>query len=422
MTRFFLLLAFMGASLLPLMAQTTHNISLGSSYVQGQYYNLSNDNTSSLDHANWDIAFSVYGNTDAGIFINEGSSFSGTPPTLYVVPNKVFSDNITTSDFGNTLSNPEEAWSTGAFNTTKVAGDWMDYGWGSYDMTSHEVLGTRLYVLEWGNGTYKKMTIDRLVSGVYHFRYADLDGSNLQQRSVDKSTYPNQTLAYFSFATNTASSAEPAGGWDFLFTRYETTLYSTGTPTPYTVGGILINQGVEAVLADGIDPVTVDIANYTTHADSLTLVGHDWKSFDFSTGWSVDNDRVYFVKTANDQLYKVEFIDFQGSSSGIATFQKTYLGVWNNLQKRPNSLVTQLGTYPNPATTEINVTFSLSRSLEGAELSLCNTLGQVVHQQLLQTQTGLNGLVVPTNHLPRGTYFLTLQAQDEVLTTAVIIQ
>lgn len=422
MTRILLLLPFIGAVLTSLTAQTTHNISMGSSYAQGQYYNLSNDNTSSIDHANWDIAFSVYGNTDAGVFINEGSSFSGTPPTLYVVPNKVFADNITTSDFGSTLSNPEEAWSTGAFNTTKVAGNWADYGWGSYNMTNHQVIGTRLYVVQIGSSTYKKMTIDSLANGVYHFRYADLDGSNLQQHSVDKSTYPNQTLAYFSFATNSASSAEPAGGWDFLLTRYETTLYSTGTPTPYTVGGILINQGVEAVLADGINPTTVDIANYTTHADSLTVVGHDWKSFSLSTGWSVDNDRVYFVKTANDELYKIEFIDFQGSSSGIATFQKTYLGMWTSIERTPNSFITQLSTFPNPATTEINLTFSLNRSLEGAQLRLCNALGQVVYEQTMDTQAGLNGAVIAVDHLSKGTYFLTLQVEDDLQTTAVIIQ
>lgn len=421
MTRIILLL-FLVTTLSTLCAQTTHNISLGASYSQGEYYQLSTDNTSSVDHANWDIAFSVYSATGGAIFINEGSSFSGTPPTLYVVPNKNFSDNITAANLGNVLSNPEESWSTGAFNTTKVAGDWADYGWGSYNRTTHQIVGTRLYVVEWSNGTRKKIMIDSLASGTYHFRYANLDGTGLQQGSVTKSTFPNQTLAYFSFATNTTTSAEPTGGWDFLFTRYSTNLYTTSPPTPYTVGGILINQGVEAVLADGINPTTVVNTNYTLTADSLTIIGHDWKSFDFSTGWGVDNDRVYFVKSADSNLYKIEFIDFQGSSSGIATFQKTYLGVWNSLHKTPNSVVAHLGTFPNPATTQLNITFSLQQTLDNASLRLCNTLGQVVHEQTIQAQAGLNGLVISVDNFPRGTYFLTLEVANEISTTAVILR
>lgn len=421
MTHLYLSLLLTGATLTSLVAQTTHSISLGANYAQGEYYQLATNATSRVAHANWDIAFSVYGTTDAGIFINEGSSFSGTPPTLYVVPNKNFTDNITTSDLGAILVNPEKSWSTGAFNTTQTANG-LDYGWGSYHMTHHKILGTRLYVIELGNGTYKKITIDSLVNGVYHFQTANLDGSSLHHHSIDKSTFPNQTLAYFSFATNSVSSVEPAGGWDFLFTRYQTTLYSSGVATPYTVGGILLNQGVEAVVADGINPATVDINNYTLGMDSLTIIGHDWKSFDFSAGWSVEQDRIYFVKTADEQLYKIEFIDFQGSSSGIATFQKTYLGVWNSLQKTPQQLVSQLGAFPNPATTELNVTFSLPQALEEVQLSLHNALGQAVYQQNISTQAGLNGRVIPVDQLPKGTYFLTLQAQQELITTPIIIQ
>lgn len=422
MAQFFLLFTFIMVSLNSIIAQSTHNISMGARYAQGEYYHLSSDTKSAIAHASWDIAFSVYGNRDAAIFINEGSAFGGTPPTLYIVPNKSFSDNITVSDLGNKLSNPEKDWSTGAFNTVKAAGNWVDYGWGSYNSTTHNILGTKVYVLEWSNGTRKKMTIDSLTRGVYYFRYADLDGSNLQQNSVDKSTFPNQTLAYFSFSNNTVSSGEPTVGWDFLFTRYKTIIYTTGTPTPYTVGGILINQGVEAVKADGINPSTVDVANYTTSADSLTIIGHDWKSYSFSSGWSVDNDRVYFVKTADSNLYKIQFIDFRGSSSGVATFQKTHLGAWTSLNKTPNSSVTHLGAFPNPATTQVNITYSLNQALEGGQLSLCNTLGQVVYEQSVETKTGLNGLVLSVDDLPRGSYFLTLEAKEELITTVIILQ
>ncbi len=422
MTKFVTTSLLLTAALYGVAAQTIHTISLGASYAKGEYYNLANDNKTALSHSDWDIAFSVYGTTDAAVFINEGSSFSGTAPTLYEIPNKTFSDNIQTSDLGGPLKNPETNWTTGAFNTPKIPGDWMDYGWGRYSMTNHQIQGTRLYAVQLGNGSYKKLTIDSLANGTYHFRYADFDGSNLQQHSIDKSTYTNQTLAYFSMATNTLRSAvEPAGGWDLLLTRYETRLYSTNPPTPYQVGGILLNQGVEAVVAKNINPATVDVDNYVLGADSLTLIGHDWKYYDFSAGWSVEPNRVYFVKTKSNELYQLEFIDFQGSSSGIATFQKTYLGVWTTVQKTPNSLVTQLGAFPNPAANYINVAFSLEQQLETVQLRLVSPLGQVVLEQTVETQVGLNGILLSVDDLPKGSYFLTLQVQKESITTTVVV-
>ncbi len=103
-----------------LFGQTTHNFSAGASYANSQYYNLTTDVTTSVSHSSWDIAFSVIGGIDAAIFINEAASFSGTAPKIYTIPNKIFSDNILTSDLGDELKNTEETWTEGAFNTIKV--------------------------------------------------------------------------------------------------------------------------------------------------------------------------------------------------------------------------------------------------------------------------------------------------------------
>lgn len=406
-----------------LYGQTTHNFSAGASYVNSQYYNLASDQTTDVSHTAWEIAFSVIGGTDAGIFINEGASYSGTAPKLYVIPNKVFSDNIVASDLGDELRNTEISWTEGAFNTIKIVSNWADYGWGIYNMSNHKVEGTALYALELANGTYKKLFIDELASGIYSFRYADFDGTNFQQKTIDKSAYPNQTLAYFSFATNNTVTVEPATAWDWVFTRYKTTLYSSGVATPYMVTGILTNENVQVALADGINPATVDAANYTTTADSLTTIGHDWKAYGFTNGWEVSTNRVYFVRTADSSLYKIQFVDFQGSSTGQGTFVKTYIGQWtavDNLQK--NSPLEQFQIFPNPTSDHVNITFSLEQGQEGMLVELRDVLGRLLVQKKIDAVSGLNALELNVSTFEAGNYILSLQSDRVLQSKSIIIR
>jgi hypothetical protein len=406
-----------------LYGQTTHSFSAGASYSNSQYYNLTTDATTDVSHSTWDIAFSVIGGTDAGIFINEAAAFSGIAPKVYHIPNKIFSDNILLADLGDELKNTEITWTEGAFNTLKVASNWADYGWGVYNLTNHEVEGTALYAIELGNGSYKKLFIDQLAGGIYSFRYADFDGTNLEQKTIDKSTYSNQTLAYFSFATNNTITVEPSAGWDWVFTRYETILSNAGAPMPYTVTGILTNENVEVALADGINPATVNAANYTTTADNLTMVGHDWKTYDFSTGWGVDADRVYFVKAIDNSLYKIQFVDFQGSSTGQGTFVKTYIGQWTsigNVQK--NSPLEQFQAFPNPASDYINITFSLDQAQEEMQVQLRDVLGRLLFETSINGVSGLNALELKVSNFETGNYILSLQSEQIFKSQSIILR
>lgn len=405
-------------------AQTTHNFETGASYSHGQYYQLSTDTKTNLSHTAWDIAFSVYAGTEAAIFINEGSASSSIAPKLYLVPGKNFSDNITVSDLGDQLRNDEKSWSDGAFNSIKVASNWADYGWGVYNMSSHRVEGIALYAIQLSNGTYQKLMIDTLKNATYHFRYADFDGSNLQQKNIQKSAFPNQTLAYFSFSTGATVNAEPTTGWDWLFTRYETTLDNAGTLIPYMVAGILTNRNVEAVMADGIDPSTVDAANYTTNSDSLTNLGHTWKTYDFTNGWLVDADRVYFIKTADSSLYKIQFVDFQGSANGQGTFIKTSLGKWTAIEKTEKyNALESFNAFPNPVSTSLSIVFSLEQPQEELSMQLVDMLGRMLFEQKVQsTNSGLNALEIDMSAFQSGSYILTLQSKDVFISKSISVK
>ncbi|MCP4441358.1 MAG: T9SS type A sorting domain-containing protein [Aureispira sp.] len=423
MKSLFFILTFSLLSLL-IHAQTIHNFSMGASYANGQYYNLKTGFITSVAHPSWDIAFSVYGFTDGGIFINEGSSYSSTAPKLYIIPNKNFNDVITSSDVGNQLRNDEMSWANGAFNSIRDTSSGFDYGWGAYNMNNHKIEASVLFAIELGNGSFKKLSIDTLTSGTYYFRYANFDGTDLKQKSIAKSAYPNQTLAYFSIANDSAVVAEPTTDWHWLFTRYEIdVLDSNGNPTPYTVGGILLNRKVEAVIVDGISPSTVDINNYTLTSDSLTIIGHTWKSYGFTTGWTVDTDRVYFVKTADSSLYKNQFIDFQGSSTGTGAFQKTLLGTSTAvIETEGYTALESFDLFPNPASDVANLVFSLEQAQESMQIQLVNIYGQTVLQKAIHGNSGLNGLEIYTQSLNTGSYTLILRSKDVFISKKVLIQ
>ena len=79
MNQKFLLTTFIiTSSIAALTAQTTQEISTGASYSKQSYVNLQNGTQNQVDNTTWDIAFTVYGVQDGGVFINE-SAVSSIP-------------------------------------------------------------------------------------------------------------------------------------------------------------------------------------------------------------------------------------------------------------------------------------------------------------------------------------------------------
>src|SRR5210317_3005 len=102
-------------------AQVIDHVSVGSSYSQQAYYNVSTGEVTQISNTDWDIAFSNLGETDGAIFINESAILSGTPLEIYEPTNYIWEDpiefdpNLHNED--SRLFNQEESWEEGAFNT-----------------------------------------------------------------------------------------------------------------------------------------------------------------------------------------------------------------------------------------------------------------------------------------------------------------
>jgi len=398
-------------------------VSLGPGYAQTVFYTLSTDTSISYAHTDWDIAFAVT-NREASVFVNEAVASSRSAPLpeveLYLATAADFASVDTT---GMTrIYNPEISWAAGAFNIVNDESNPFDLGWGLYNSTSNTVNTLRYFVLKLRSGVYKKLEIQSLAGGVYTFRHADMDGSNEVSQTVDKANYPGKSLAYYSVEQDTLMDLEPAK-WDMMFTRYYTPLDDgNGGLLDYMVTGVLTNVGVEVAQADGIDPMNVNYMDYdTSYSSMLTTIGHDWKEFDLNSfQWTLPSDRVYFVKNADNELYKIQFLDFEGSSTGIATFEQTFETNVTSIEEE-FSYLDSYAIYPNPASDQLNIAFELNQSIREGNIEIYNQLGQVVFSQNINIQAGLNVKTLALN-LDAGIYHVALKVKGDLITKTLMVK
>ena len=394
-------------------AQTTTNeISAGPGYVESAYYKFADGSSQQVPHDAWDIAFSNLGTAQAGIFFNESTASSmGQPTTPIEAYDPIvfdFSENIDPSTLTEELRiyNPETTWAEGAFNTMRDTGNSLDYGWGAFNPVSSKITGSRVFVLKLRNGQYRKIMFDEYDGTTYTFRIANLNGSNEEAKTVNTTFNNGSPVVYFSF-TNGTNVTTPTG-WDMVFCRYVTFLFDGTGYLPYFVTGILVNDGMLTAKATGVDPFNVDYQDYLDSLkNDIHVIGHDWKAFS-GTAWSVADDVAYFVKTKDNKLYKVVFVGFEGSFTGTAIFEQTYLGELTSTSDLPAGIGEVLA-YPNPVVDRLSISFS-SETASTAQLRLSDATGRIVWSGVASIQTGLN--VLEINNLPAlplGDYFLNVQ-------------
>jgi len=389
-------------------------VSYGPGYSQQLFYSLSSQESVSLDDAAWDIAFTAQGLQDAGIFLNEAASSdeNDAPLELYLVPGKSYEEVISEDDLGGRLYNDEQSWQYGAFNAMRSENNPLDYGWGTYDPSAMAVEGTQLFALKLRDGSFRKLEISALNGTAYEVRHAAFDGSGELSFSVDKSNHEDTGLVFYSLTANEVVAEVPAtGDWDLLFTRYTTPLDDgQGNILDYLLTGTLSGLGVEVAQADGIDPATVEFDAYRDSLQSaLDIIGYDWKSFDLNTfSWSLPLDRVYFVKTSEGQVYKLQFVDFEGSSTGVAVFEQTDLGITNSIET--SAIVNDFTLFPNPVRDIATIGLTLEQATR-ARLQLFSTSGQTVWSAEAQFPAGFQVKELNLRHLPGGTYYLSVQPQ-----------
>ena len=398
----------------------TVNLSMGPSYQNQVFFNLTNENTKSHLANQWDIAFYRNSTMDMGIKVNDAKDIkvyqvSAIPSAYDTV------DLSQKSTWGESLYNPDITTKIqeGAFDkATLLPQGYFNFGWGSYDMVTHKVIGKVTFVLEYGDGSYYKFFINEFYGG-YTFKYAKWNGSSWEasQTKTVANGSDDAFFNYFSFDTGEkVNNIEPTkNDWNFMLTRYYTFYNNI---MMYRMSGIIQNPNLKVAKKQ---PETQASSTYSTpaqtdYSDMITSIGHSWKP---TSG--IYPDVVYYLKDANN-YYRLYFTENGGATTGNVSFKykniTSELGV-TNLGKKAS-----FGVYPNPITNKkATILFDVNENANNnARAEIFDLSGKKVFETKLSKQNGLQQHDLNLSQLNTGTYLLKITYAGISETKKIIIK
>ncbi len=384
------------------------------SYTDEVYWSLPSGNAGSFPINGWELAFRL-GLQTSSIFINSANGVS-----LFHVPNTDTSGWATFDTTGITswkeLFNSDTSWEYGAFDISSTG--FPDFSWGDYDLNTHIVTGDSLYIIKLNSSTYKKLWIVKKDFGNWTLRYANLDNTEDVTVTINGADFPNKNFAYYSITNSQTLNSEPDNSaWDLLFTRYLTLLPPDNTP--YLVSGVLTNVGVETAEARPVDLSTVDLSNYTdSFTSNISEIGYDWKYFDMTNQYFVEDSLCYFVKSVNSDIYKIVFKSFEGSSTGNISWEQSFLLTSiSPLQQQLESA----SVFPNPVNNHLNLIFYAKESLENVNVDVYNVDGKSVMHTMINAQRGLNQRQLTLPALINGVYLVKISTVNDGINLKMVV-
>jgi hypothetical protein len=386
------------------------SVIMGAGYTNEIYYSMANGPVLTSPRNTWDIAFRTR-ILSSSILINDGKSV-----VLYTYPKSDtagWNSVDTTGLFEWTpMYNDPNDWENGAFSRNATGG--FDFGWGIYDQGTHYLTGDSLFVIKLRDGSFRKLWIQQKKSGenIYYFRYADIDGLNEFNDTLNCKTYTSRDFIGFSMTTNDVVDFQAEKlTWDILFTKYMS-VQPNGEPYPVT--GVVENDGV---IAQKYKHVTTFFTGYNPYTwdSTRSVIGYDWKSFD-GTAYVIVDSLVCFVKNKPGEVYKLVFTGFEGSSTGKITFWKTKLSGVGINEKHDNTADVQV--YPNPLRDKMTVYF-LESSSQVRKLTLKDLSGRTVMQQNVSGSESRWSMEMTS--LNPGIYLLQVTSGDQSVIKKVII-
>ena len=382
------------------------DISMGAGYENMLFYSLENGLVAEAPMDGWDISFDVR-SMGSSIRINGGMGHS-----LYYYGtldewDTVSLDNL---DMSNQLRNKHNSWSLGAFTQFNDPDNDFDLGWGIYDIITHIVTGDKVFVLMLPTGEYKKIAIISLASGVYTFKYANLNGENEYEIEIVKNDFSGKLQAYYNLSSNQILDYEPEESWDFLFTRYVEDL---GDEYYYGVTGVLNRHTIGSYQADNLfDPFVDQTYDENLLNDSVNCIGYDWKEYSMGSGYSVVDDRCYFVYDDLGMTWRVVFTGFEGMSSGNIQLGKIKLESSSINDLENNSLT----IYPNPASQHDQIQIKNISEMESIKVISSN--GKTLFHQDISGST--SKIYLP--QLESGLYLIEYVIQNKTKVDKFVVQ
>ena len=375
-------------------------------YVNEVYYQFTSYNAVAVARDVRDISF----NTDpesGSVLINDGNN-----AILWAYPYDDINgwaavDTFDLYTWPQMFNDPDD-WDNGAFNRNSTG--YPDYGWGVYDAGTQIITGDSIFIMQLPDGSFKKVWIveKNTLENTWLVRFANLDGSDAQEVALDGDNYITKDMFGLDMQINLPVDYQPVkGSWDILFTKYMA-MHSTGVPVVVT--GVLSNPAAEAKKFYPVDP---DFNDWETGpwSDSRSTVGWDWKWFDLSAMmYSIEDSMIFYVKDLDDNVYRLVFTAFEGTSTGVIEF-----GIALVLNAAINDVVKanlEISLWPNPATDIINI--GIERQQSGNEmfsLSIVDMTGRLIRSK--QVSSNQNHTTWNIQDLPRGAYLLVVNTGND---------
>lgn len=393
-------------------------VSTSAGYANQVWYSLVNDEVKSTSKDNWDLAFEIKG------FYS--SILANTQKTGLKVYQSPFSfgewSSFDTSGYASwtALHNSDTAWELGALNRSGVFNT-ADMGWGEYDPNTHAIVGTRLFLLVNSNNEFYKLGINSLVSGTYKFTYMNIDQSDSNTFSFKKSDYSNSQFAYFDMSSKTIFEREPdAAEWDLTFTKYIYNNYPDGNGgfIQYPVTGVLSNKKIEIAEVKNVNVNTHTDYQSANYSENINVIGSDWKTFN-GMQFVIKDSLVYFAKDLNDNVWKLVFTGFTGSSEGKYIFSKQKLGN-TSIKEEKAGFFSAL--YPNPCQNgqTLHLVTDFKNAVESYNIEIKDMQGKTVYTHTFENINGFNAYGIPVEFGP-GVYTVCVTADQKVSISKLII-
>lgn len=398
---------------------TLDSVEMGASYSNQMYYKLIDGAKTSQPASEWHLGFSTNVQS-VTIITNAGVPASGmgaTGMSVSVWPNGTNADFATVDTAGfytwPKLYNDSLDQELGALNQNSIGG--MDYGWGKYNISTHQVLGDSVYIIKIGDDCFKLDIIKR-VGETYTFRYANVsDNSEGTPITINAITdYGTKYFVFYNLVDGQIKDIELAD-WDLWAVKYHD-WYNNSAPDQ-AVTGILVNPKWDVAIVDA------GSGNQSTNTDFSTGVfenkknniGQHYKWLNQAYAWEVTDAKVYYLKNAAGEVWKWYPTYFGGAANGKTRFYKeqvAFAGV--------ETLITQfVDIYPNPVNDQLTVAFEG----KGATTSIIvrNQMGQTITSESINTVDGINQHKIDLSSLSTGMYFVEL-VQNGLSTVKSIVK
>ncbi|MCX6282506.1 MAG: T9SS type A sorting domain-containing protein [Bacteroidetes bacterium] len=388
---------------------------MGASYTNEIYYSLANGKILASPRNSWDIAFRTK-KFSSSILTNDGFGV-----VLYTYPKSDTSGwaSVDTSGLTNwtPMFNDPNDWENGAFS--RNAKGHPDYGWAIYNDVTHDLVSDSLFIIKLRDGSLRKIWIQnkRSVQDIYHFRFANIDGSSDHTDTLNLANDLATDFVGFSLETNQRVDFQPhLAAWDILFTKYMS-IQPGGIP--YPVMGVLNNPEIKS---KRFKPVPLTYVNWEVSPwDSLkSSIGYNWKLLNNQTyTYTIVDSLVFFIQPTNKDVYKFYFTSFAGGTTGDLSFTQEKVLSFGINEISQSGL--NVKVYPNPVRTSMNLLVS-GKTGDEIHIVLSDLSGrQLGADHPGRLAEGLNLFTFDVAGITPGVYFVTASTAATRAVAKVII-